>query len=51
MEVLFIAGDHVPVMAGALVEEDGKVKEPPAQIAATWLKVGVMFGFTVTVIV
>jgi hypothetical protein len=47
---LLSAGDHVPVMPFA--EEIGKAaKVPPAQIGATWVNVGVMFGFTVMVIV
>ena len=48
--VLLNAGDHVPVIAGALVELVGKaVKVAPEQIGATALKVGVIFGFTVMV--
>ena len=47
--VLFIAGDQVPVIA--LLEVVGNVNEPPAQIAATCVNVGVVAGFTVTVIV
>ena len=40
---LFMAGDHVPVMP--FVEVVGKAaKDPPAQIGATWVNVGVMFG-------
>ncbi len=51
MAVLFIAGDHVPVMGVVLVELVGRVKDPPLHIGATWLKVGVTGWFTVTVIV
>ena len=36
--VLFIAGDHVPVIP--FVEVVGKVNDPPEQIGATWVKVG-----------
>ena len=38
--VLLIAGLQVPVMP--LLEVVGKVNEPPLQIAATWVKVGVV---------
>ncbi len=44
--VLFIAGDHVPVIP--FVEEDGKVNVPPEQMGAIGLNVGVVDGFTVT---
>jgi hypothetical protein len=44
--VLFIAGDQVPVML--LFEVVGKLNEPPAQIADTCVKVGVVLLFTVT---
>jgi hypothetical protein len=48
--VLSKAGDHVPVMP--LLEVVGNAdNEPPEQIAATCVKVGVTFGFTVIVIV
>jgi hypothetical protein len=47
--VLFIAGDHVPVIL--FVDVVGKLKVPPEQIGATWLKEGVTVGFTVTLIV
>ena len=48
--VLFKAGDQVPVMP--LVEDIGNAaKVPPAQIEATWVNVGTMFGFTSMVIV
>ena len=44
--VLFKAGDHVPVIA--LFEVVGNADNiPPEQIAATAVKVGVMFGVTV----
>ena len=46
---MLIAGDQVPVMP--LLEMAGSVNEPPEQIGATCVKVGVTFGFTVTVIV
>ena len=46
--VLFIAGDHVPVIL--LVDVVGSVNEPPLQIAATCVKVGVTAWLTVTVI-
>ena len=46
--VLFKAGDHVPVYP--FREVVGRaVKVAPEQIAATALKVGVTFGFTVIV--
>ena len=45
-----IAGDQVPVIE--LFEVVGNAANvPPEQIAATWVKVGVTFGFTVIVIV
>ena len=46
---LFTAGDQVPVMP--LLEVVGSEKLPPEQIGVTCAKVGVRFGFTVTVIV
>ena len=47
---LFKAGDQVPVMP--LSDVVGKVaKVTPAQIGATCVNVGVIFGFTVIVIV
>ncbi len=46
---LFMAGDHVPVIP--FVEVVGKVNNPPVQIGATWVKVGVVKAFTVTLIV
>jgi hypothetical protein len=45
--VLLFAGDQVPVIP--LLEVVGKVKLPPEQIGATWVNVGVVCGFTVTV--
>ena len=47
--VLSIAGDQVPVML--LFDVVGKVNDPPLQIAATCVNVGVVGWFTVTVIV
>jgi hypothetical protein len=48
--VLFNAGDHVPVIP--LLDVDGKeLNVAPEQIGSTCVKVGVMFGFTVIVIV
>ena len=48
--MLFKAGDQVPVMP--LVDVVGKGANPaPEQIAAMGLKVGVMFGLTITVAV
>jgi hypothetical protein len=47
--VLFTAGDHVPLIA--FNEAVGSVNDPPLQIGATCVNVGVMFGFTVTLIV
>ena len=48
--MLFNAGDQVPVIGVALVEEVGNgANTAPEQIAATGLKVGVMFGLTVIV--
>jgi hypothetical protein len=44
--VLFIAGDHVPVIP--LVEVVGKVNVPSTQIAAIGLNAGVVEGLTVT---
>jgi hypothetical protein len=47
---LFNAGDQLPVIGVALVEDVGSGdKVPPEQIGATALKVGVMFGLTVIV--
>ncbi len=48
MVVLLIAGNHVPVIGVALALEEGKVKDPPLQIGATCVKVGVTCGLTVT---
>ena len=48
--VLFNAGDQVPVTGVALVEDVGNgANTAPEQIAATGLKVGVIFGLTVMV--
>ena len=48
MAVLFSAGDHVPVIP--LFDVVGSaVSVAPLQIAATGVKVGVMFGLTVMV--
>ena len=47
--VLFIAGDHVPLIP--LMELVGSVIAPPEQIAAIGLNVGVVDGFTTTVVV
>ena len=45
--VLFSAGNHVPVMP--LFEVVGNADNvAPEQIAATWVNVGVTFGFMVT---
>ncbi len=44
--VLFIAGDHVPVIP--FVEVGGSVNAVPEQIGPTWLNVGVVDGVTVT---
>ncbi len=49
MAELFMAGDHVPVIP--FVEVVGKVNNPPEQIGATWVKIGVVNAFTVTLIV
>ena len=46
--VLFIAGDHVPVIL--LFDVVGNVNVPPLQMAGTCVKVGVTGWFTVTVI-
>ena len=46
--VVFTAGVQLPGIAGLFVELDGKVKEPPEQIAAIGLNVGVTFALTVT---
>ncbi len=52
MAVLFNAGDQVPVIAGEFVEDVGKAdKVAPAQMGAICVKVGVIFGFTVMVMV
>jgi hypothetical protein len=49
---LFIAGDQVPVIALAFVEDKGNGSNgAPEQIAATCVNVGVTIGFTVIVIV
>ena len=47
--VVFTAGLQLPGIGGLFVELDGKVKEPPEQIAAIGLNVGVTGAFTVTV--
>jgi hypothetical protein len=47
--VLFTAGDHVPAIL--LFEEVGSVNDPPLQIGAIWVNVGVTGWFTVTLIV
>ena len=47
--VLLIAGDQVPVIP--LSEVVFNVNDPPLQIAATCVNVGVTFGLTVTLIV
>jgi hypothetical protein len=50
VEVLLIAGDHVPVIP--LVEVVGNAdKLAPEQMELTCVKVGVVFGFTVIVMV
>ena len=49
VEVLLIAGDHVPVML--LLDVVGKLIELPEQIGLIWVKVGAVEGFTVTVMV
>ncbi len=49
MAELFMAGDHVPEIL--LFDVAGKVKLPPEQIGATWVKVGFVNAFTVTLIV
>ena len=48
--VLFNAGDQLPVIGVALVDDVGSGdKVAPEQIGATALNVGVIFGFTVIV--
>ena len=48
--VLFNAGDQLPVMGVALVDDVGNgANTAPEQIGATGLKVGAMFGLTVMV--
>ena len=50
MAVLFRAGDQVPVIGVALVDDVGNAdKVAPEQIGATALNVGVIFGFTTIV--
>ena len=54
--VVLMAGDHVPVIGAPvcvelLLDEVGNVKLPPEHIAGTCVKVGVVNGFTVTVMV
>ena len=50
MVVLFNTGAHVPVIP--LLEVVGKAdKTPPEHIGGTGVKIGVIFGFTVMVIV
>ena len=44
-----MAGLHVPLMP--LLEVAGSVKVPPAQIAGTCVKVGIVVLFTITVMV
>ena len=52
MAVLFSAGDQLPVIGVAFVDDVGSGDNvAPEQIGATALKVGVMFGLTVIVIV
>ena len=46
--MLLMAGDQLPEMPS--LEVAGKVNEPPEQMGATWVKVGVTIGFTTTVI-
>ena len=46
--VLSNAGDHVPIIPFSEVE--GNVNEPPSHIEETCSKVGVIIGFTTTVI-
>jgi hypothetical protein len=46
--VLLIAGDQAPFIP--LSDDDAKVKEPPEHIGDTWVNIGVINGFTVTVI-
>jgi hypothetical protein len=46
---LFAAGDHVPLIA--FNEAVGSVNDPPLQIGAICVNVGVTGAFTVTVIV
>ena len=48
VDVLLIAGDHVPVIP--FVEVVGNVNVPPLQIAATCVNVGVICGLTVAII-
>ncbi len=45
---MLMAGDQVPAML--LFDVLGRVNDPPLQIAATCVNVGVTVGFTVTVI-
>jgi hypothetical protein len=45
------AGDHVPVIAGVLVEDEGSGLLPPSHCAGIVLNVGVMFGVTVIVLI
>ena len=49
MAVLFTAGDHDPVIP--LSEVVGSVNDPPLQIGAICVNVGVILGLTVTLIV
>jgi hypothetical protein len=42
------AGDHVPVIAGVLVEDEGNGLLPPSHCAGIALNVGVTFGVIVT---
>jgi hypothetical protein len=42
------AGDHVPVIAGVLVDDDGSGLVPPSHCAGIALKVGVTLGVIVT---
>jgi hypothetical protein len=47
--VLFTAGDHVPLIP--FNDDVGSVNDPPLQIGAIWVNVGVTGGPTLTVIV
>ncbi len=49
MAVLLVVGVQVPLIPS--LDVNGRVNVPPEQIGATWVNVGVVKAFTVTLIV